>query len=331
MTFVDLALERPGTRTPARAPRRSVARTLWWCWLESRPRVQWTVALRFSCAVVLTAGPGALLHARVLLAGLAWSAAYVAVYVVNGVCDLTEDRFNGKDRPMARGDLGPRSAVAVSAGLTVAALAGAWSTGPAALVGVLALLVAGAGYSWRPAQRRARLLRTPLSQPLLILVGGAGTYLVAGWTAGGGIAPAVLVLGACMSAWMACVGALVKDLDDVAGDALAGRRTLAVLRGPEAAARRGGVAALVVGAAALAAGLGLGHLPLTLAGLTTAVAAVRVATACRRFLAGAPGAAGQHPAERARVRTAPYRRFSSGQLAVHVVLLAACAGAGAWS
>lgn len=93
-----------------------------------------------------------------------------------------------------------------------------------------------------------------------------------GWTsfASGGAAvgdelgPAGMVFATVMSAWMALVGAVVKDLGDVEGDTVGGRRTVAVRYGAARARVVAVAGALLVGTGGVLAALAWA--PLTLAG-----------------------------------------------------------------
>jgi len=67
-----------------------------------------------------------------------------------------------------------------------------------------------------------------------------------------------------MSAWMALVGAVVKDLGDVEGDTVGGRRTVAVRYGAARARAVAVAGALLVGTGGVLAALAWA--PLTLAG-----------------------------------------------------------------
>ena len=83
---------------------------------------------------------------------------------------------------------------------------------------------------------------------------GAGN-LWAGATAGGGVNDAVVVFAVVMAAWIGLVGAVLKDLADAPGDAVAGRRTFAVVYGVAPVRRYAAVCALAVALAGLAASL----------------------------------------------------------------------------
>ncbi|MGW3172469.1 UbiA family prenyltransferase [Streptomyces sp. NPDC001153] len=79
-------------------------------------------------------------------------------------------------------------------------------------------------------------MSTSTTVAAVLLLGGL--TFAAGWTTAGGRTDAlpVIVFGGALTLWMGAVGALVKDLSDVRGDAAAGRRT-ALIRWGERRAR----------------------------------------------------------------------------------------------
>jgi len=74
-------------------------------WREARPSVQLIVQLRYWSAVVLAGGG---FGVRPALGSLFLLLAYCAVYVLNGVADIAEDRGNRSRRPIASGAIAPR-------------------------------------------------------------------------------------------------------------------------------------------------------------------------------------------------------------------------------
>jgi 4-hydroxybenzoate polyprenyltransferase len=67
------------------------------------------------------------------------------------------------------------------------------------------------------------------------------------------------VFATAMSSWMGFVGSMAKDLSDVPGDAQAGRRTFAVVKGARRAARRLSLNAVGLGTGFLAAAVAMDH------------------------------------------------------------------------
>lgn len=317
-------------------------------WREARPSVQLMFQLRFLagallCAVGPVAAPapvpgrlpsGATL-AGVLLGALAWLCVTWHIYLLNGICDQTEDRHNGSGRPLASGTLPVRAARAVATGLAVVAVGLGAALGWVLAVLVLAMLGLGWAYSAGPRPQKANV-------PGFIVVvtaGGLLTYL-AGWLCAGGAralgAPAwlaagpatgaapvpdpaltpLVVLAAAMSLWMS-LGGMTKDLSDIAGDRAAGRRTLPVLLGDRRARTLMAVLALGVGGglcavAALAVPVLLPAGAVLLAG-GAAVASCLASRASR--------------GRRGRLRI-PYRAFMTAQYAVHGIVLGQCLLAG---
>ncbi len=188
---------------------------------ESRVPVQVVTLLRFVTMAVLAAGP-LFRPGRTVGAALACLLAAAAVYVFNGVMDRVEDRANGSARPISSGRLPVSTAVQGILAAGCAALLLAWFSGGPALISVLgAYLAFGYAYSGAPFHGK----RSGRGASLLVLGLGICTY-AAGWLSSGHRHPiAALLLTAAMSLWMAAVGALVKDLSDVRGDIVAGRRT----------------------------------------------------------------------------------------------------------
>lgn len=272
---------------------------------ESRVSVQIIFLVRFCTAAALGA---AVLGPTVWVAAAAWLLSTIAAYVFNGVMDRTEDRANGSTRPISRGSLPVPVALAGVAGAAATAVLLAWAVDPSGLLMLLVLgnLALGYAYSGAPFYGKRR----GDTAALLVLGSGVLTY-AAGWQAAGRLGGLpVLVLGAAMSLWMACVGAVVKDLSDVEGDAAAGRRTPAVVWG----ATR--VRVLAGANAALIAG---GYLTVALT-----VAPVLLPSAFA-LVAGALGvivlAAATGRADTRAGRRLPYQAYMVAQYAVHIVVL----------
>jgi 4-hydroxybenzoate polyprenyltransferase len=196
--------------------------------------------IRFSAGVWLV-GSGGFLDWRVFAGAVSWLCLCVAIYVVNGIADVQGDRHNRSARPIASGALDVQAAtqavlVLVLCGLFLAALVSAQ------MIIVFALMF-GVGWMYSCGTR-------PLKNSLVGLV-TSGTALgmlshLAGWVAAGGgaLGVDVVVLGAGLALWMGLVGTATKDLKDVAGDRLTGRRTLPVLLGAERAKVIAGVVAV---------------------------------------------------------------------------------------
>lgn len=206
--------------------------------VEARPAVQGAFMLRFAAGYSFSGGAS--------LLALAWAAAWLcatwAIYLLNGVTDVVEDRVNASSRPVARGLLGPREATATVGVLVALGLAITLATGHPTWWTLPLLLGLGWAYSAPPLS----LKRWPLGLVAVATPAALLTYH-AGFVAGGGRGladePALLAFSAIMALWMTIVGQ-AKDLSDVEGDRRAGRRSLPVVLGD-------GPAKLLVSTAAL--------------------------------------------------------------------------------
>ncbi|THA48930.1 UbiA family prenyltransferase [Streptomyces sp. A1136] len=213
------------------------------CWAEARPSVQLVFLLRFAVGTVSAAEPPQA-PGRVVLGMAAWWCAVACAYLLNGVTDVREDRANGSRRPIARGDLSVRSAATVTALLAVAALAFGGLAGAGVFGWVVGFLLLGWAYSAPP----VRAKESSVLCAVVVFGLGATSYAAGVSAAGSGWTVTGAVFGCVMSAWMALVGSLVKDLGDAGGDAAGGRRTVAVVRGVPAARALAVAGAVLVGA-----------------------------------------------------------------------------------
>jgi 4-hydroxybenzoate polyprenyltransferase len=202
-------------------------------------------ALRFLSGAFL-AGHAGHRWLTVIVGVVVWLLTVLSVYVFNGVMDRTEDAANGKRRPIATGELRVRTAMQVVVVSGVLGLVGSVLVG--LLAPVIVFLVIGYVYSGPPWPAK----RTGLTTTLVIGGMGLATFW-AGATTGGGINRSVVVFGVVMAAWIGLVGAVLKDLADAPGDAVAGRRTFAVAHGIAPVRRYVAVAALTIGLGGLAA------------------------------------------------------------------------------
>lgn len=287
------------------------------CLMEARPSVQAIFALRFLCGAVLSGRPmraGEILHCALSLA--AWSATVIAIYLLNGATDVREDRANGSQRPIARGDLSPAIAARLAYGLGLAALCLALLLNGVFATLLIAMLLLGYAYSGPPLHLR----RHPVGAILVATLGGLLTYAAGYFYAGAGpdgprlatIPPALPIVVVAMSLWMGLVGGITKDFSDYPGDLLAGR-TPAVVRYGQTVTRVGVAAcALVLTTAFLVAAVHWARI------LVIPASAAVAGGACVAVLALSPVATGS----RARLRL-PYRAFMVTQYVVHLLVLVA--------
>lgn len=187
--------------------------------------------LRFSVGVLL-AGPGGFASWHTFAGMASWVCVCVAIYALNGVSDVNGDRRNGSLRPIAAGALPIRTAWRLIMWMIMLGLAAAALVSTKLVVTFVLMLGVGWAYSFG-----SRPLKNSLAG--LVITGtslGGLTYL-AGWLAARGelLSVELVVFGIGMSLWMGLVGTATKDLKDVSGDRLAGRRTLPILLGPHRA------------------------------------------------------------------------------------------------
>ena len=131
-------LELPRRRTPVVA-----------AFAALRPR-QWTKNLLLFAGIVFAAQLGDPSRwVAAVTAFVAYCAASSAAYLVNDVRDVASDRLHPvkRGRPIARGELAPRTALALAAALGALAAALGAALGPASLACVVAFAVLQAAYS----------------------------------------------------------------------------------------------------------------------------------------------------------------------------------------
>ncbi|MCP2241897.1 UbiA family prenyltransferase [Lentzea aerocolonigenes] len=277
------------------------------CWKEARPVVQGIFALRFCCAALLADHhTNGAVWPRVAGVLGCWVAATWAIYLLNGVADVVEDRENGSVRPVARGILPVDFAKSVVVGLSAAAIGFAALISPVVCLLVALHLAAGIAYSTGPRPLKGNV---PGFFGAVVALGGL-TYLC-GWYASGAteIGAPLLLFGGAMSLWMGFGGA-TKDLSDVAGDRLAGRRTLPVVLGDRAAR-----IAMAIGASAV----GWGFL-LTAVRWAPSVAPVSFVVCAGSVALAVVVSSNVSRGERFR-RRRPYRTFMITQYTAHLTLL----------
>lgn len=283
------------------------------CILEARPVVLVIFLVRFTSGSFLAWGRGGPAHIGTFLLGLLMCAcATIFVYLFNGVADVTEDRVNGSQRPIARGDLDPAVASRVACGSAVVATVLGFVLSQVTGFLVIALLICGYLYSGRPFYLKRFTWGTIAIATLGGVITYAGGYSVVPDGPGGGT-PLVIFVGV-MSLWMGVVGGMSKDLSDVVGDRVAGRRTT-VVRWGQTHAR------LVIAGAALCCGGGSLLLAARLAPVLLGAALALAVGAC----GVAALTLSRRPATNRSERRRPYYLFMITQYAAHLGLFAGLA------
>jgi 4-hydroxybenzoate polyprenyltransferase len=285
------------------------------CFIEARPVVQGIFLLRIVASVSLAvyatskvsgvSEPSSASSLAVL--GAAWVCITTAVYLYNGVQDVEEDQANASGRPIARGELSVPSARLGACAFGVAGLVGIGIAHTDLIWTAAAMLVLGWMYSGSPLY----LKRWPAGLALIVVAAAILTYY-SGYTAAGGganMAPLVVFAGA-MAAWMGMVGQ-TKDLSDVPGDRLAGRRSIPVVWGEDKAR-----AAVSVAAIAVALGFLTGSLYLTEGLLLAAIVVFGGAIAVSALSLGPWGRGDRESSRR------PYKAFMVTQYLAHAFIIA---------
>jgi 4-hydroxybenzoate polyprenyltransferase len=216
--------------------------------IEARPIVQVVFLLRFVTGAFFAARSHSGDPVRTAAGLVAWWLAVVFAYLLNGVMDVDEDRSNGSGRPIARGELPERTAGAITVLAGLGSLAITVAFVPGATPWIATFLLLGLLYSASPFPAK----RWSSTCALSVFGLGWATFAGGAAAAGGSLGRTGFVFAAVMSAWMALVGAVVKDLSDLDGDAAGGRRTVAVRHGAGRVRLLGAAGALLIGAAAIA-------------------------------------------------------------------------------
>lgn len=217
-----------GPAASVKAPPVGLVKLVRLSWSEARPVVQVIFQLRFLSGVGLAAlGYARPEWYRILAGGICWLLAVWGIYLLNGIADVREDQANHSRRPVARGDLSATTATTVVIVLAIAALMIGASISMWMLLLAATLLAVGWAYSMGPYPLKSSVPGVFVS----VTLGGMLTYL-AGWVSTGAssLSPQLLVFATALSLWMG-VGGMSKELSDISGDRIAGRRTLPIVLG----------------------------------------------------------------------------------------------------
>ncbi|WP_336087712.1 UbiA prenyltransferase family protein [Nocardia sp. SSK8] len=257
---------------------------------EARPVVLGMFLLRL--VVGVAQGTGITTASALVLTG--WMALVTAVYLMNGLSDLTGDIANGSRRPLAAGELSVETARTAVGVLTVAGLLCCAAAGVTQFLLAVVFSALGAGYSYGP-----KFKERTSSASFAAGAGIALTYL-AMWSVDPHSLTIVLV-DIAVAGWVSLCCA-VKDFSDVHGDRLAGRRTWPVRFGERRAAQL--ISALSISFAAALCALGV---------FVAAVLPVAAVLLVGALVVAVRALTGTDP-------RAPYRAFMVTQLAANACL-----------
>jgi 4-hydroxybenzoate polyprenyltransferase len=246
------------------------------CFVEARPGVQGIFLLRFLAGASFS-GPlfygGA--HFSLLAGAVLLVCTTLSIYILNGVMDVEEDQINGSSRPIASGKLGVVQAAGVAGCLAILSVLGCFALGGTMGWSVVVLLALGWLYSGPPFY----LKRWPSGWAILGISAALVTYN-AGYIANGSgnVTLHFLIFAMVMALWLGIVSQ-TKDLSDIEGDKLAGRRSGPVVWGENVARLVfSGAALFLAGAYTLSAALFAPSLLVPALVLTSGAIALAVVT-----------------------------------------------------
>lgn len=276
----------------------AVLRTVQLLATEARPAVQAVFLLRFASMALVAPDPSP----AIVLATSGWLLLTVAIYLLNGVSDLTGDKLNESSRPLADGLVDVETAQFAAAACALTGVATCFTI--SVILGALsiAMLTLGVGYSYGPCWKAGRYAAS------IVIGGGAALTYVAGAAVAGVASWQLLTFTTALSVWIAFASAS-KDFSDIIGDRVAGRRTIPVELGYDRASRHLAIATTL--AAAMVVGVSI-----TLGVHSIATGVIVAGTAVLAFALAAARNAGSQP-----TRT-PYRVYMVTQYAACAGLLA---------
>ncbi|CAM9443438.1 unnamed protein product, partial [Phaeothamnion confervicola] len=172
-------------------------------------------------AAVASHSAQAVADPKVLLTALAAALIAVGSCVLNDLLDIELDRINKPDRPLVTGAVSPSHAAAIAALCLSGACASAWLVSPLALQAVILASVALVS------------AYTTLLKPLPLVKNMVTAGIIAASVASGGLAAGASVHGTLAPMAITFFGTvhreILMDINDAAGDAVAGVRTIPVL------------------------------------------------------------------------------------------------------
>jgi 4-hydroxybenzoate polyprenyltransferase len=199
--------------------------SFWLSFIEARPVVLIVFSLRFAVGGLLLNSSGVTLE-RALVGQACWLCAIWAIYLLNGLSDIEGDRANGSSRPLATGRLSTRAGFAWCVSLATASIAVSILLGLSFSVVVGCILLLGATYSVGPLP----LKNWGTAGLAIAAVGGFLSYVAGAISYDRSVDGQLVTFALVASLWILFIGHS-KDLGDVDGDRLAGRRTLPIVVG----------------------------------------------------------------------------------------------------
>jgi len=196
-------------------------------------RIEHGVMAAFATAVGCAVGAGGWFSVemyRLALAAAVTVAVEVGLFVFNDVFNLEEDRVNAPDRPLVKGEVSLREAIALGAFSLALGGALAAALGPAPfLIAALAVLT-GMAYN-------ARLKKSGFPGNVVVALDTALPFLFGAAVASGVRIPLLAYLFT-LTAFLAALGReVLKGIVDLEGDLRAGVRTVAATKGVAYAAK----------------------------------------------------------------------------------------------
>jgi len=167
---------------------------------------------------------------RLMVAAVVTVAVEIGLFVFNDIFNLEEDKVNAPERPLVKGEVSLKEAVA--AGALSLALGSALAATLGLLPFLLAMLAVSTGMAYN-----ARLKRAGFPGNVVVALDTALPFLFGATVASGARVP-ILAYMFTLTAFLATLGReILKGIVDLEGDRRAGIRTVAVMRGVTLAAK----------------------------------------------------------------------------------------------
>ena len=195
-------------------------------------RIEHGLIAAFATAVGYAVGAGSWFSVekiQLAVAAIVTIAVEVGLFIFNDVFNLEEDRVNAPERPLVKGEISVKEAVAV--GAISLALGGvlAGALGPLALTIVLLAISTGMAYN-------IRMKKSGLPGNVIVALDTALPFLLGAVVASGAKVPILAYLFT-LIAFLAALGReILKGIVDLDGDRKVGIRTIAATKGEAFAA-----------------------------------------------------------------------------------------------